>query len=72
MTTSTFTPADVQAMAEMMRPHLSDLTPDGLRAAYDAAKAEIDWEMQLQGTRVDLYVDALMGTYNEFRAEAVA
>ena len=72
MTTAAFTLDDVKSFAEMIRPHLSSLTTNELLAAGRAAWTEANDEMAHQNTRVDAYVDALLGTYDEFRAEAVA
>ncbi len=70
--TQTFTAADVEAFAAMLLPHLTGTTATDITAAARAAYVATNDEMGRQNTRVEAYVDALMGTYDEFRAEMAA
>ena len=67
---ATFTKADVEAFAAMLAPYLTSATPEDIARAARAAWVDTNDEMARQNTRVDAYVEALMGTYDEFRAEA--
>ena len=66
-TTTEFTFEQVAALAELVRPHLSaDWGIDAAVALAEARERE-DFERRIGSS---LIVEALMGTYDEFRAEA--
>jgi hypothetical protein len=66
-TTTGFTFEQVVALAELVRPHLSaDWGIDAAVALAEARERE-DFERRIGSS---LIVEALMGTYDEFRAEA--
>lgn len=66
-TTTGFTFEQVVALAELVRPHLSaDWGIDGAVALAEARERE-DYGRRIGSS---LIVEALMGTYDEFRAEA--
>ena len=71
-TSAAFTTADVEAFAAMLMPHLTGTTAADIATAARAAWTATNDEMGRQSTRVDAYTDALMGTYDEFRAERAA
>lgn len=69
-TTQTFTTADVAALAELIRPHLSD--DWSLEAAVALAEQTEREAFERRIFNTDLLAGALSGTYDEFRAEAAA
>lgn len=69
-TNQTFTAADVAALAELVRPHLSEDWNLECAVALAEQTERAAFERRIFNT--DLLAGALSGTYDEFRAEAMA
>lgn len=67
---STYTAQQVSTFAEMIRPFLTDTSPAAVAAAVIAYRDAEDAAAVRIQSNISLFVDALSGTYDEFRAEA--